>query len=134
MLKANIHKNYYVLFWESFEDIRIIAKKISDVDRTLYCILLMISVFLVYAGCSGAWSPSDEDTVKLVRNYYLFYKDGKEIDAQIIYRGEFEKECKCYPVKYRIILSQDASYEKTFYIFKNESGNADIREYKFGIK
>lgn len=134
MLKSNIYKNCLLLFWEPFEDMRIIAKKICDADRTLYFILIMISTLLVYAGCSGTWSPSDEDAVRLVKKYYLYYKDGKEIDAQIIYRGEFEKECECYPVKYRIILSRDTSFEKTYYIFKNDSGNVDIREYRFGIK
>jgi hypothetical protein len=88
----------------------------------------------VYAGCSASWSPSDEEAVRLVKGHYLFYRGGKEINAEIIYRGEYIKECKCYPVKLKITDPKNRSYERTFYFFRNESGKVDVREHKLGIK
>ena len=58
---------------------------------------------------------------------------GKEIDAEIIERGEFTGECKCFPVKFRIKSKKQESFEKTLYFFKNEAGSVEVSEYQFGL-
>ena len=100
--------------------------------RPLYSLLLITLILL--SGCSFLWEPSDSEAVRLVESHYLFSHIGKKVDVEIVGRGEYSRECKCYPVKFRIIsLKQQGSYEKTFYFFKNEAGTVEVREYKLGI-
>jgi hypothetical protein len=74
------------------------------------------------------WEPSDSEANYLVENYYLFTRAGKEIDAEIIERGEFIRQCKCFPIKFRIMGQKQESFEKTFYFFKNQTGIVEVRE------
>ena len=126
--------NDLCLFHGLFEGCRFKIKRAPFNFKALYLILAMISVLLIYAGCSSSWSPSDEEAVQLVKGYYLYYHDGKDVDAEVIERGEYIKECKCYPIKLRVVFSENRSQKKTFYFFENKSGNVDVREYRFGIK
>ena len=100
--------------------------------RSLYSLLLMTLILL--SGCSSFWEPSDSEAVRLVESYYLFFHRGKKVDVEIVGRGEYAGECKCYPIKFRIISLKQGGYEKTFYFFKNEAGTVEVREYKLGIK
>ena len=90
-----------------------------------------MTAFLLFTGCS--WEPSDRDAVNLVESYYLFSYGGKKVDVEIIGRGEYIRKYKCYPIKCRISTPGRGSYEKTFYFFKNEAGNVEVREYQFVI-
>ena len=92
-----------------------------NVKRELYCMVIMTCFVLLYAGCSASLSLSDEEVIKKVKEHYLFYRGGEEIDAEVLSRGEYIKECKCYPVKFKILASEKNSYEKTFYFFKKQS-------------
>jgi len=82
------------------------------------------------AGCT-AWSPSDEEAVRLVKEYYLFFYSGKEVDVKIIRRGEYIKEDKCYPIEFLITPAEQKGFNKTFYFFKDEQGTAAIREFQY---
>ena len=134
MLKTWINRDFYVSPRSLFETSRLLKKKKPYTRSAVYLILGVISVLFVYAGCSASWSPSDDEAVRLVKGHYLFYRGGKEINAEIIYRGEFVKECKCYPVKLKIIDPENRSHERTFYFFKNKSGKVDVREHELGMK
>ena len=68
---------------------------------SLYSLLLMTLILL--SGCSSFWEPSDREAVRLAESYYLFLNRGKKVDVEIIGRGEYVRECKCYPIKFRIL-------------------------------
>jgi hypothetical protein len=70
--------------------------------RQLY-LLSTIAVLLLLTGCSSPWLPSDETAVQLVNDYYLFYHSGEKVKSSVIERGEYIKECECYPIKFKII-------------------------------
>lgn len=97
------------------------------------CLFLLIIALSLITACSSAWEPSDNEAVRLLENYYLFSRNGKEIDAEIIERKKFNKECKCFPVKFRIISKKHESFEKTFYFFKSKTGIVEVSEYQFGL-
>lgn len=92
----------------------------------------IIALFFIMA-CSSVWEPSDSEAVRLIENYYLFSRAGKEIDAEIIARREFISECKCFPIKFRIMSSTQESFEKTFYFFRNEAGTVEVSDYQFSL-
>jgi len=93
--------------------------------------LLVIIIFALGQGCS-TWSPTDEEAVRLVKDYYLFDQSGREVEAKLIRRGEYIKENKCYPIEFLIVPADKRSFRKTFYIFKDENGKAAVREFQFG--
>ena len=97
------------------------------------CLLPVIIALSFITACSSVWEPSDDEAVRLLENYYLFSRNGKEIDAEIIERGKFIRECKCFPVKFRIMSQRQESFEKKFYFLKNENGIVEVREYQFGL-
>lgn len=97
--------------------------------KTFSCFIISI-VILLTAGCTS-WSPSDDEAVRLVKDYYLFYYGGKEVNVKIIRRGEYIKENKCYPVEFLIAPPEQKGYSKTFYFFRNEQGRVAIREFQF---
>ncbi len=84
--------------------------------------------------CSSVWEPSDSEAVDLIKNYYLFSKSGKEINAEIVERSKFGGECECFPIKFKITSNKHGSFEKTFYFSKNETGSVEVSEYKFGLR
>ncbi len=96
--------------------------------RASYLCSIIIALSFMSA-CSSLWEPSDSEALHLVENYYLFSRAGKEIDAEIIERGKFISECKCYPVKFKIMITKKESFKKTFYFFKNETGIVEVSEY-----
>jgi len=98
------------------------------------CLFPVIIALSFITACSSMWEPSDSEAVHLVENYYLFSRAGKEIDPEIIERGGFNRECKCFPVKFRIMSKKQESFEKTFYFFKNETGIVEVRNYQFGLR
>jgi hypothetical protein len=97
-------------------------------------IYLLLVIMILFTGCYLSWEPSDQEAISLVESYYLFHRGGKEVDAEIISRGKYDKKCKCYPIKFRIIVPEQRSFEKTFYFFKNETGTVEVREFKFGLR
>ncbi len=99
---------------------------------TLRLSLLFALIFLV-TGCFSSWTPSDDEAVRLLKDYYSFYKK-MGIEAEIINRGDFITECKCYPIEFQIAHSTNGTYKKTFYFAKNNSGAVEIKKFKFGIK
>ncbi|MEN8262448.1 MAG: hypothetical protein ABFR82_03200 [Nitrospirota bacterium] len=89
---------------------------------------LLIPVFLFFSACSSSWSPSDEQAVKLVKEYYLFAHHGKKVKAEVVKRGEFIEKCECYPIKFKLIFSR-RNNNMTFYFYKNKSGKAAVRKF-----
>jgi hypothetical protein len=96
--------------------------------KILY-LLLVIPVFLLYTGCSSSWLPSDEKAVTLVKNHYLFFYGGKEVEAEVIERGKFLKECNCYPVKFNIFFSNQRKNSKIFYFHRDTYGKVTVRKF-----
>ncbi len=109
-------------------------KNTLNLKREVYFMIIMTGILILYAGCSASWAPSDQDAVKMLKEHYLFYRGGEEINAEVVSRAEYVKECKCFPVKFKVLVSENNSYEKTFYFFKNQSGRVDIRKYKLVLK
>lgn len=93
--------------------------------------LLIVIILSLNLGCT-AWAPSDDDADRLVKEYYLFFYGGKAVEVKILRRGEYIKENKCYPIEFLILPEGQAGFRKTFYFFKNEQGEAAIREYQAG--
>ena len=134
MLRTLISREIFIFLEDPFKDLSGIVKNTLNLKREVYFMIIMTGLVILYAGCSASWLPSDKDAVKMVKGYYLFYRGGEDINAEVVSRGEYIKECKCYPVKFKVLVSERNSYEKTFYFFKNQSGRVDIREYKLGMK
>ncbi len=110
---------------------RYCMKSMSGGKRLLpVCVALLVSVLLLYSGCTVSDSFSDGEAVKLVKSFYLFSRGGREVEARVIQRGEYSGDCKCYPVTFEIGSRGRQGISKTFYIFKNKSGTLDVREYK----
>lgn len=90
-------------------------------------ILIAIPVLIFNAGCSSSLLLSDADAAKLVEDYYLFFFGGEKVNAQPIERGSFIKKYKCYPIKFKIFLSNSKHNERTLYFYKNEQGKFAVR-------
>ncbi|MEN8263743.1 MAG: hypothetical protein ABFR82_09795 [Nitrospirota bacterium] len=134
MLRTLINREVYIFFEAPFKELSGIVKNTLNLKREVYFMIIMTGILILYAGCSASWSPSDQDAVKMLKEHYLFYRGGEEINAEVVSRAEYIKECKCYPVKFKVLVSENNSYEKTFYFFKNQSGGVDIRKYKLVLK
>ena len=89
---------------------------------------LLIPVFLFFIACSSSWLLSDEEAVKLVHDYYLFYHGGEKVKASVVERGEFIEKCECYPIKFKLIFSR-RNNNMTFYFYKNGSGEVTIKKF-----
>ena len=89
---------------------------------------LLIPLFLFFIACSSSRLLSDEEAVKLVHDYYLFYHGGEKVIASVAERGELIEKCECYPIKFKIIFSS-RNNNKTFYFYKNESGEVVISKF-----
>jgi hypothetical protein len=101
--------------------------------KSLLCLFLAIIFLQLLAGCYSTLTLSDEDAVKLLKNYYSFYEQ-KGVDAEIIKRGEFIKECNCYPIEFHVIHLENGTYDRTFYFYKNGNGTPEIKKFKYGVK
>ena len=95
--------------------------------RLLVSLSAAVALLLI-TGCAE-WEPNEAEAVYLVESYYLFSRGGKEVDAEILSRGKYIRKCKCYPVKFKVFFSSDNKFIKTFYFFKNEAGNVEIRDH-----
>lgn len=93
------------------------------------CVLATIFIFFLYVGCAPSWIPSDNNANALVRAQYLFFGNGEAVQTTVEKRGEYIKECKCYPIKFIITFSNGRINTKTFYFYKNESGNVALKEF-----
>lgn len=94
----------------------------------------LAAIFFLCMVYSCSWAPSDEQAVKLVKDYFLLNYEGVEVDAKIILRGQYIKDCKCYPVLMEITIPERETYKKTFYFFKNESGAIEVSEFQPNTK
>jgi len=112
------------------------TSRFSDTAGTIKisCLMLLMVLFFIYAGCSHTWSPSDQNALKLVKEYYLYFHAGEKVDAEILKREEFVKTCVCYPIQFQITGSTAKSGVKTFYFIKNKSGEIEIKRYTYGAK
>lgn len=110
---------------------REMMKKVIDIRKiTKISILLMaLSLLTAFTACSPMWSPSDQEAVKLLKDHYSFYNNGESIEAEVIERDEYNEECECYPVRFKIAYESGRDNHKTFYIYKNDYGNATIRRF-----
>lgn len=104
-----------------------------NIKKSVY-ILLSITMLMLPAGCHVFWEPSDKEALNIVRVHYFFTGKGKVVKAEIIERGDFIKECKCYPIKFQITLQDERSFQKTFYFFKNEMGEINMSEFEHGLR
>jgi hypothetical protein len=93
--------------------------------------IFLLSIIL---SCEPKWAPSDNEAIRLVKDLYLFSHEGKHVEPSIIMREAYSEDCQCYPIKFRILLTNERSFQKTLYFFKNELGNLDVREYRYGLK
>ncbi len=96
-------------------------------------LLLIINVVLICSGCQFLWEPSDTEAENLVESYYLFYQSGKEVDAEIIAREKFKRACNCFPIKFRISVPDRTDFNRTFFFFKNETGQIEVSDSEIGI-
>lgn len=103
-------------------------------DKKTLNILLIFGIFFAFSACSLSWEPSDEEAIRLVKKLYMFSYEGKRVDATIILRKEYIPDCECYPIVFEITDSEQRRYRKTFYFFKNEFGEIDVREHRYGVK
>jgi len=108
-----------------------VQDRIDKMQRQVVICLLILIVISLNAGCT-AWSPSDDEAVRLVKGYYLFFYSGKEVEVKIIHRGKYIKEDKCFPVEFLILPPGQESFKKTFYFFRDEQGSVAVREFQFG--
>ena len=93
------------------------------------CLLAMIFILLFYVACAPSWSPPDHKAADLVREHYLFFDSGKAIIATVEDRGEYISECKCFPVLFNIVFENNKNLKKTFYFYKDASGNVAAKEF-----
>ncbi|MEW6602735.1 MAG: hypothetical protein AB1499_17320 [Nitrospirota bacterium] len=98
--------------------------------KPVFCSLLLTIALSIIAGCT-TWSPSDDEAVRMVKDYYLFYYSGKEVDVKIIRRGEYLKENGTYPIEFMIVPPEQKGFQKTFYFFKTEQGKIAVREFQY---
>ena len=111
-----------------------VNKDMTDKINKLAVTSLLIAIVLsLNLGCT-AWSPSDDEAVRLVKEYYLFFYSGKEVEVKVIRREKYIKDNKCYPVEFLIVPQDHEGFKKTFYFFKNEQGRVAIREFQIGQK
>jgi hypothetical protein len=92
--------------------------------------VLLVCTLLVFAGCNSSYTFSDSEAVKLVKSYYLFYHQGREVEARVMHRGEYIEDCECYPLTFEIRSKGRSNVSKAFYFFRDKSGTLDIREYR----
>ena len=97
--------------------------------KMIFFLLLVITASLLYTGCSASWLPSNEEAVQLVKDHYLFFYGGKEVEAKVIERGKYMDECECYPIRFKIIFSNKSNDDKTFYFYKDGFGEGDLKSY-----
>ena len=97
--------------------------------RKILCSLVLVPVFLLSTDCSSSRLLSDVKAVKLVKDHYLFFRGREIIKAEVIERGEYIEEYKCYPIKFKIIFSGRRNNNKTFYFHKNRSGKVAVSEF-----
>jgi hypothetical protein len=95
-----------------------------------FYLVLLVCALLVYAGCNSSYTFSDSESVKLVKNYYLFYHEGREVEARVMHRGEYMEDCECYPLTFEIRSKGRQRISKTFYFFRDQAGKMDIRVYR----
>ena len=93
--------------------------------------LLIIIIFSLNSGCSTQ-APSDEEAARLVKEYYLFFSSGKQVEVEITHRGEFIEENKCYPIEFMVTPSGQEGFKKTFFFFIKENKKLEIREFQLG--
>ncbi len=94
----------------------------------------MTLISLFYVSCVPTWIPSDKEAARLVREHYLFYDNGESVQATIVNRGEIIGECDCYPIIFKIVFTSGRKNNKTFYFYKNKSGNVEADEFMKRIK
>jgi len=102
-------------------------------SRHIYLFCILCSVLILF-GCSTSWFPSDDETVKLVNNYYLFYHEGQAVEVKIVKRSQYSKDCDCIPMEFEVKPADKDTFKKVFYFFKNETGKTDIRIYRLGMQ
>ena len=92
-------------------------------------VLTTILLFILFVGCAPTWSPSDNEAIKIVRDHYLFFANGEEVQATVASRGEYIEKRGCYPITFEIISSSGRKNTRTFYFYKNESGKVEMKEF-----
>jgi hypothetical protein len=101
--------------------------------RRSYTLIILTAGLLIITGCFQTWGPSDDEAVSLLTDYYSFYEE-KGVEAEVVKRGEYIKECACYPIEFEISDARHGSYRKTFYFYKNTDGSTGIKKFKYGVK
>lgn len=95
---------------------------------------MSVMTCITLTGCSSFNSINDDELVRIATSYYNYYYSSKKVEISLRERGEYEKECSCYPVKFLIVRADETNIEKTLYFYKNDSGKFEVREFKNGIK
>jgi hypothetical protein len=107
--------------------------RIDKMRRGVAGCLLILIVLSLNVGCSS-WSPSDDEAVRLVKDYYLYFYNSEVVDAKIVSRWDYIEENKCYPIEFMIIPTDKEGFKKVFYFYKNDKGEVAVREFQFGQK
>lgn len=106
----------------------------TDVKRRQTVILLISLMLIVSLGCEAHWSVSDEKAVRLVKEFYLFFHEGRDVGAKIIRREPYSEECSCYPINFRITSPGAEDHYKMFYFFRNKDGKIEVSEFRSLVK
>ncbi len=97
-------------------------------------LIIVISILLFLFGCSSFNSMSDTELIKIAKNFYNYYYSSKSVKMVVLERGRHDKECSCFPVKFRMFRHKEPNLDKTLYFYKTDSGDFDVREFKNGLK
>ena len=101
-----------------------------EINKNLCVLTLTLTfIFLFYVGCAPSWIPTDKSAVELVRDYYLFFAEGETVQATVAKRGEYIKDCSCYPIQFKITSSSARTNFKTFFFYKNTAGDIAVKEF-----
>ena len=102
--------------------------------KQLALYVFVLSLFLIFSGCTTSFSLSDKEAMRMVSEHYLFYDDGEDVDVSIVKREEFNDGCKCYPIKFQVSGTRASNKIKTFYFFKESSNNYSLKKYAGAVK
>ena len=109
-------------------------RRVINMRRERTGILFVSAMLFAFLGCDAYWSVSDTEAVRLVEEYYLFFREGKEVDARIIRREPYSGECACYPIIFKIIAPGEEEHQKIFYFFKNKDGKIEVSEFRSVVR
>ena len=134
MVNLNVHRIPRLFCHKPLEHLISDRQKKKHAKRAGYLLpvylVLLICALPAYWGCTFSDTVSDSEAVKLVKSFYLFSRDGREVEARVMHRGKYADDCSCYPITFEIRSKGRKNVSKTFYFFKDQSGTLDVRDFR----